>query len=78
MLAQAPGKPKDKGARGVRPPEGKDWRFGELDESEDVISVVRACDGYYGDASDLAWYACDSGSPALLIDYDVHTDAHDE
>lgn len=49
--------------------------FGELDESEDAISVVRACDGYYGDPSDLAWYACDSGSPALLIDYDVHTDA---
>ncbi len=52
--------------------------FGELDESEDVISVVRSCDGYYGDPSDLAWYACDSGSPALLIDYDVHTDAQDE
>ena len=33
VLAQAPGKPKDKGAWGVRPPEGKDWRFGELDES---------------------------------------------
>ena len=52
--------------------------FGELDESEDVISVVQSCDGYYGDASDLAWYACDSGSPALLIDYDVHTDAWEE
>ncbi len=48
--------------------------FGELDESEDVVSVVQSCDGYYGDASDLAWYSCDAGAPALLIDYDVHMD----
>lgn len=47
--------------------------FGVLDESEDVIPVVQSCDGYYGDASDLAWYSCDAGSPALLIDYDVRT-----
>ena len=43
--------------------------WGVLDENENPKDVLQRCDAYYGDASDLAWYACESGSPALLIDY---------
>ena len=44
--------------------------WGIFDESEDVIGRLQECDAYYGDVSDLPYYSCEAGHPALLIDYD--------
>ena len=44
--------------------------WGQLIFDEDVREVLRGCDAYYGDASELAYYAGEDGHPALLIDYE--------
>ena len=44
--------------------------WGELHVSEDAISVLESCDAYYGDVSDLVYYATESHKPAMLINYD--------
>lgn len=47
-----------------------DAGWGELDSSEDAISVLESCDAYYGDASGLVYYATEFHKPAMLINYE--------
>ncbi len=44
--------------------------WGVLDTSEDAVSVLESCDAYYGDVSDLVYYATESHKPAMLINYE--------
>ncbi|MCR5547002.1 MAG: hypothetical protein K6F30_11070 [Lachnospiraceae bacterium] len=44
--------------------------WGRLIFDEDPREMLKECDAYYGDASELAYYAGEDGHPALLIDYD--------
>ena len=48
--------------------------WGDLDESdtfEKTCMVMRGCDGYYGDVSDLVYEAQNAGIPVMLQDVDV-------
>ena len=43
--------------------------WGKLDDSEDPIATLASCDAYYGDVSDLVYYANENKKPAMLINY---------
>ena len=50
--------------------EFKSAGWGIFDDSEDAIASLQSCDAYYGDVSDLVYYATESHKPAMLINYE--------
>lgn len=45
--------------------------IGEIIETDDLLSVLLACDAYYGDCSDLLYHAKKKGIPAMIEDVNL-------
>ncbi len=45
--------------------------LGEIIETEDLLTVLTGCDAYYGDASELTYYAKKDHIPVMIADVEL-------